>query len=139
MLLNLMMADQTIENAKMIGSLLTILAKLPPDILGALASSLAGGFMGGLIAIALPSITGAATATASGAGAYAIGAGATAVALKGGIAIAIGAGASAKAVGGIAVAIAPAVALGLGVGMLIGLLSFVAYKYATGEAKQKKL
>ena len=135
-----MMADQTIENAKMIGSLLTILAKLPPDILGALASSLAGGFMGGLIATALPSITGAATATtASGAGAYAIGAGATAVALKGGIAIAIGAGASAKAVGGIAVAIAPAVALGLGVGMLIGLLSFVAYKYATGEAKQKKL
>lgn len=137
-----MMADQshqTIENAKMIGSLLTILAKLPPDILGALASSLAGGFMGGLIAIGLPSITGAATATASGAGAYAVGAGATAVALKGGIAIAIGAGASAKAVGGIAVAIAPAVALGLGVGMLIGLLSFVAYKYATGEAKQKKM
>ena len=123
----------------MIGSLLTILAKLPPDILGALASSLAGGFMGGLIAIVLPSITGAATATASGAGAYAVGAGATAVALKGGIAIAIGAGASAKAVGCIAVAIAPAVALGLGVGMLIGLLSFVAYKYATGEAKQKKM
>ena len=129
---------QTTDNAQTIRTLLEILAKLPPDILSALASSVAGGLMGGLIAIGLPSITGAtAPAIAVGAHAYALGAGATAVAMEGGIAIAIGSGSSASAVGGVVVAIAPAVALGLGVGALIGLLSFLVYKYASGQAKDE--
>lgn len=122
------------ENVREIGSqLLIILTKLPPDILDALASSVAGGLTGGLIAIGLPSITGAlgltaaaAPAVAVGTGAYALSAGATAIAMEGGIAIAIGAGASASAgVGSVAVTIAPIVALGSGVGALIGLLSFL--------------
>ena len=122
-----------------VGNLLKILAKLSPDVLGGLASTVAGGLEGGLLALVYTSYTASAPAVATGAGAYAVGAGATAVTLNGGIAIAIGAGASASAVRGIAVAIAPAVALGIGVGALIGILTYLVSKYyalSTEKGKQ---
>jgi len=124
-----------LNSAETIGNLLTILAKLSPDVLSGLASAVAGALTGGVVAIGVTSFT-AGPAVALGAGAYALGGGATAVALEGGIAIAIGAGASAATVGGIAVALAPAVAIGLSVGALIGLLSFLVYKFATRKGKQ---
>ena len=122
-----------------IGNLLTILAKLSPEILGGLASAVTGGLVGGSLALGITSSTASTSAFAFGAGAYAVGGGATAIALKGGIAIAIGAGASATTVGGIAVAIAPAVAVGISVGGLIGLLSYLMCKYMYASTEKGKL
>ena len=118
------------ENAQTIAGLLTILANFPPDILIALASLVAGGLIGGLIAVGLQGAIGltltAAPTIAVGTSAYALGAGTTAVATKGGIAINIDAEAPVVAIGGIAMAIPPVVVLGIGVGALIGLI--LAYK-----------
>ena len=120
------------EKAQTIAGLLRILAEFSPDILVALASSVAGGLIGGLITVGLRGAMGltltAAPTIAVGTNAYALGAGTTAVAMKGGIAIAIDAEAPVAAFGGIAMAISPVVVLGIGVGALIGLKVFLAYK-----------
>ena len=124
--------------SEIIANLLSLLAKLPPDILAGLASTVGGAVTGGVATLAVTSLTATAPAVAVGGGAYALGAGATAVALKGGIAIDIGSGASAAAIGGVSVAIAPIVAAGLGVGALIGFLSYLVWKYVTTSIKGKK-
>ena len=121
-----------------IGELLTILAKLSPDVLSAMACAVGGGLTGGTIALGGTSLTATGSAVTIGAGAYAVGAGATAIALKGGIAVAIGAGASATAVSGVAVAIAPAIAAGIGIGALIGLLAYLVSTFAGTAGKSKE-
>ena len=133
------MAERVIRacETKTIAKLLSILAKLPPDILAGLASAAGGAVTGGAVTLAVSSLTAVTPAVAVGGGACALGAGATAVALKGGIAIAIGSGASAAAIGGVSIAIAPVVAAGLTVGALIGFLSYLVWKYVT-SVKGKK-
>ena len=121
-----------------IAELLTILAKLSPEVLNAMACAIGGGLVSGLVSLGISSLTATGSAVSFGAGAYAVGAGATAVALEGGIAIAIGAGASATAIGGIAVAIAPVMAAGVGIGALIGILTYLVGKYVSNKAEKGK-
>lgn len=123
--------------SQIIAKLLTILARLPPDVLGGLVATAVGMCGGGATALAVTSATATTGPIAIGAGAWALGGGATAVALKGGCAIAIGAGASATAIGGVAVAIAPAVLAGITVGGLIGLLGYFVYLSFTQGWKNK--
>ena len=66
-----------------IGALLTILAKLSPEVLNAMAQcAVGGGLTGGMIALGVTSLTATGSAFIFGAGAYAVGAGATALALE---------------------------------------------------------
>ena len=101
----------------------SILIKLSPYTV---ASTVAGGVAGGLLAIGVTSRSSNAqpsrAVSSNGGYAYALGDGASATA-KGGLAIAIGTGATASTTGGISINVAPGVAAGMSVGAVIGLLA----------------